>query len=97
MAPVKRKKAEPFVRVPLRWAAAAAGATRTPASLVYIDLLYRAWKANGQSFTMPSGALEKRGASRWVKARALRDLEVAGLVTVERRTGKNPRVTLRPL
>jgi hypothetical protein len=94
MAPVKRKKVGPFVKVPLGWAAQAAAATRTPAALVWIEVLHRAWRANGQSFTVPNGALEKRGVSRWVKARALRDLERAGLITVEWVPGKNPRVTL---
>jgi hypothetical protein len=32
--------------------------------------------------------------SRKVKRRVLRNLETAGLITVEQRLGKNPRVTL---
>jgi hypothetical protein len=94
-APVKRKKTEPpFVRVPLWWAAAAAKATKAPELLVCTDLLYRAWKAKGQSFTMPSGWLEKKGASRKAKCRVLRNLAAAGLIVVEWRDRKSPRITL---
>jgi hypothetical protein len=95
MAPAKRKKrAGPFVLVPLWWAAAAAAATKTPAALVWLDVRHRAWKANGQPFTLPNGALEKNGVSRKVKYRVLRNIQAAGLITIEQRNGKNPRVTL---
>jgi hypothetical protein len=90
----KRKKAEPFVRVPLWWAAAATKATKTPAALVCIHLLYASWKAKSLTFPLSNGRLKQSGVSREVKRRVLRDLEVAGLIVVERRHGKAPRVTL---
>jgi DNA-binding transcriptional ArsR family regulator len=43
---------------------------------------------------MPNGWLEERGVSRKAKSQVLRDLEAAGLVTVERRDRKSPRVTI---
>ncbi len=70
-APVKRKKADPFVKVPLWWAEAAAKATRT-------------LKAK----------LEKKGVARETKRRALRELELAGLIKVTWRRGKTPDVTI---
>jgi hypothetical protein len=94
-APVKRKKAaDPFVKVPLWWAEAAAKATRTPKALVWIELLRVAWKTKRATFSLPSGRLAKAGVSKDMKGRALRELEVAGLITVERRNGKNPMVTI---
>jgi hypothetical protein len=93
-APVKRKKADPFVKVPLWWAEAAAKATRTLKALVWIELLHAVWKAKSATFSFPSGKLNKRGASRHTKRRALRELEAAGLITIEWRKGKNPIVTL---
>ena len=90
----KRRKEPPFVKVPLWWAAEATKATKTPKALVCIELLHRAWKAKSSTFSLPNGRLSKNGVSREIKRRALRDLEAAGLITVERRHGKTARVTL---
>jgi hypothetical protein len=83
-----------FVKVPLWWAVAAAEATRTPAALVYIHLLHASWKARSATFPLPNGWLEQHGVGRKTKSRVLRDLEAAGLITVERSSRKSPRVTL---
>jgi hypothetical protein len=95
--PAKRKrrpKHEPFVVVPLRWAAAAAKATNTPQAMVWIWLLRLAFEARNSTFTVPNERLEEHGVSRFTKTRALRDLEAAGLIHVEHRIGKCPRVTI---
>jgi hypothetical protein len=95
MAPAKRKrKAEPFVKVPLWWAAAAAKATKTPAALVWIELLRASWKARSSTFPLANVRLARLGVSREVKRRVLRDLERAGLILVERPACKVPIVTL---
>jgi hypothetical protein len=88
------KQKEAFVRIPLWFAAEAAKATKTPASLVYIYLVYRAWKARSTTFSLPNGYLRQWGVSREVKRTALRNLEAAGLIVVDRRHGKTPNVTL---
>jgi hypothetical protein len=93
-APVKHKKVEPFVMVPLWWIRAAAKHIRSPATLVLVELLYRSWKTRSATFPLPNIRLEKWGVSRKVKARVLRDLERGGLIVVERRPNKNPIVTL---
>jgi hypothetical protein len=93
-APVKRKQAEEFVKVPRWWAAEAAKATRMPRMLVLLELLHRSWKARSLTFPLPNGSLGKKGAGREAKRRVLRDLERAGLITVERRHRKAPIVTL---
>jgi len=87
------KKKDAFVKLPLWWAVAAAEATRTPAALVYIHLLHASWKARSATFPLPNGWLEQHGVGRKTK-RVLRDLEAAGLITVERSSRKSPRVTL---
>jgi hypothetical protein len=95
MAPVKRKKVEPFVKVPLWWAQAAAKATNTQKALVWIVLLHTAWKAKSSTFPLPNGRLAKVGVGRFSKYRVLRELEDAGLIVViGRRKGKTPSVTL---
>jgi hypothetical protein len=93
-APTKRKKIEPFVKVPLWWIAAAARHARSPATLVMVELLRASWKAKSLTFSLPNGRLETLGVSRDVKRRVLIDLERGGLIAVERRSNKNPIVTL---
>jgi hypothetical protein len=93
-APVERKKVEPFVKVPLWWIVQATKATNTGKALVCVELLYAAWRAKRRTFPLPNGRLAKLGVSRYAKQRALRDLERAGLITVERPLRKTPIVTL---
>src|SRR5262249_36902637 len=93
-APIKRKKAEPFVKVPLWWIGRATKATNTGKALVCVELLYAAWKAKRSTFPLPNGRLAKLGLNRETKRRALYDLERAGLITVERPPRKTPIVTL---
>jgi len=96
-APVKRKKTERFVKVPLWWVAAAAKATHTPATIVCIELLYAAWKAKTATFPLPNGRLQRLHVNRETKRRVLRALEDGGLIKVERSTRKTPIVTLLSL
>jgi hypothetical protein len=91
---VTKRKEPPFVRVPLWWAESAAKATKSPSALVWVHLLYVAWKRKSMTFPLANRRLEKIGVSREVKRRVLRDLETAGLVTVERQHGRSPKVTI---
>jgi hypothetical protein len=93
----KARQKDTFVQVPLWWMEQATKATQSPRALVCVWLLYLAWKAKGMKFPVPNGQLGKRGVDRRIKRRVLEDLEVAGLITVERRPGKTPIVTLTVL
>ena len=93
-APKKKRKVEPFVKVPLWWIQQAATTTKSSTTLVCIELLHRSWKAKSPTFPLPNGNLRKLGVSREIKRRVLRDLEKGGLITVERPTRKTPIVTL---
>jgi DNA-binding transcriptional ArsR family regulator len=93
-APVKRKRVEPFVKVPRWWMAAACKATDNHKALVCVELLYVAWKAKSLTFPLSNARLEKLGVHRETKRRALRDLEGAGLIPVERQSNKTPIVTV---
>lgn len=88
------KRKDPFVKVPLWWITAATKATRTPAALVCVHLLHASWKAKSMTFSLSNKRLEKSGVSRKIKSRVLRNLESAGLITVERPSRKSPIVTL---
>jgi hypothetical protein len=94
MATKKKRKEPPFVKVPLWWAESAAKATKDPAALVWIHLLYTAWKRRSMTVLLANGHLEKIGVSRKVKYRVLHDLKAAGLITVEQPSCRSPRVTI---
>ena len=83
-----------FVKVPLWWIEQATRATRTPRAFVCIWLLHLSWRARSTTFPRPNDRLGKRGVDRQAKRRTLLALEAAGLITVERRHGKTPVVTL---
>jgi hypothetical protein len=89
-----KSKKDAFVKVPLWWAETAAKATKTPKAMVWIQLLYAAWKAKRSTFPLPNGRLKKAGVTRFAKCRALRELEAVGLITVEWQHGKTPLVTI---
>jgi hypothetical protein len=95
-APTKKrhKTSEPFVKVPLWWIAAAAKATRSPATVVCVELLHASWKAKSPTFPLPNGKLQRLGVTRETKRRVLRSLEQEGLVRVVRLPRKTPIVTL---
>lgn len=88
----KRRK-DPFARVPLWWAQAATKATRTPKALVCIHLIYAQWKAKRATFPLPSVAMKRAGVHPQTRRRTLRQLEAAGLITLEQRRGRPPLVT----
>jgi hypothetical protein len=64
------KGPDPFVRLPLWWAAQAATATHTAKAMVWVWLVYLSWKAHHHTFVAPNGALEKCRVSRDTKLRA---------------------------
>jgi hypothetical protein len=89
-----KQRKDVFVKVPLWWIEQATQATRSPQAFVCIWLLHLAWQEKSMTFPLPNDRLAKRGADRQVKRRALANLERAGLITVKRRDGKTPVVTL---
>jgi hypothetical protein len=93
-APVKRKKAKPFAIVELDAAAKAFAAMNCPKATVYVWLMHRARMTGKSTTAVPNGVLAKYGVARETKRRALRELETGGLIAVEQRPRKTPRVTL---
>jgi hypothetical protein len=86
----KSRKGEPFAMVPLRCAEEMAKASRSPAVIVCIRLLYLSWRDKSPTVTLSN----LDGLHRGSKDRVLRNLEAAGIVRVARRNGRSPRVTL---
>jgi hypothetical protein len=91
----RTRRKHPRVMVSLALMEAASRATRSPQAFFFVWLLYLSWKAdNATTFPLPSGQLLEYGIDRQAKRRALASLEKAGLIAVERPTGKTPVVTL---
>ena len=89
---VRRKRRGHFVRVPMAWVEKLVEARHIATYRLALHVLYRHWKGGGQPFTLSNGMVAVEGVSRWQKWRALKELERLGLVTVERRDRKSPRV-----
>ena len=89
-----RKRGGPFVQVPLEWIEQAARLSRSPATLVLMELLYASWRTKSQTFPLPSARLKQLGVSRDVKRRVLRDLECGRVIEVRRASRKIPTITL---
>jgi hypothetical protein len=64
---------------------------------VWVYLLQQARMQKKKTILVPNSGLSKLGVDRFLKARALRKLERAGLIRVRRRVGCAPEVTLLDL
>lgn len=88
------RKRRHFVKVPVVWVERLTAACRLATYRLALHLLYLAWKTNSGSIVLPNSALAAEGVSRKQKWRALLELEQLGLVAIERRQRKAPRVAL---
>ena len=90
------RKKDTFIKVPIWWATEAAKATKTPSpsSFWHLPASRLVEGKERLRFTLPNGWLERRGVSREIKRRVLRDLEAAGLIKIERTNRQSPRVTI---
>ena len=91
----KAGTSKPFAILDLTAAAEAATVLTTAAQMfVWIWIVHQTKKRNSKPVAVPNVALAPYGISGKVKAAALDHLEAAGLVSIERPTGKAPVVTL---
>jgi hypothetical protein len=89
-----RRRRENFTMLPGIWKERlAAKAKYISTYRVAWHILMRDFETRGKPFTLSNGALALENVSRWEKPRALAELEEAGLIMVERRKRKTPRIT----
>jgi hypothetical protein len=93
-APGKKKRADAFVMVPMDWAVRAIRVTKSPQTMVWIELLHLAWRTKSDTVVLSNERLKRYGISRQAKYRALHAMEAEGLITVEWRNFHAPRVTI---
>ena len=89
------RKQEQFLKgpVPLPWLIKA---SKCPgkAFIVAIVIRFRKGLCKSNQINLTSTVLKQFGVDRSAKSRALKCLEVAELITVERKSGKNPVITI---
>ena len=88
-----RRRRGRFVAVPMAWVDRLATAKQTATSKVALRLLAMKWRS-GLTVKLANAALAEAGVTRKQKRGALLELERLGLVKVERRPRKSPRVTM---
>lgn len=95
--PTKSRKGR-FLKgpIPLNWLMEAA---KLPGKSLHVGIViwFKAGLTKSHSVSVPNGLLSTFGVDRHAKARALVSLESAGLISVKRKSGKNPVITILPL
>jgi hypothetical protein len=94
--PSGKRASNGYEKVPLWWAERVANIRGASAKTMFVGiwLFHLKWKNHSNTFSVPNGQLAARGINRKTKYRALRQLEAAGLIVIERRGRKTIRVTL---
>jgi hypothetical protein len=89
-----QKRRQHFVKVPWTWIQNLVKARCIATYRVALHVLYQHWRGEGEPFILANGSLRMEGVSRRQKWPALRELEQFGLITVEWRQRKSPRITV---
>ena len=85
-------KSRPFIMVPMAWLERLRSCRSRAVYMLTLHLLHREFQEKGKPFPLGNDALAEGGVSRFAKRRALLKLEELGLISVERRSRKSPRI-----
>jgi hypothetical protein len=86
---------EPFLQIPIRTLVDGSNAVRSVQQfLVWLYIHYRVWADKRRAVEIANRTLKDWGVDRRAKYKALRSLEAAGLIALERQGRHSPRVTL---
>ena len=91
----QRRKRSQFVMVPASWMERLDEAQYIGTLKLALHILFRCWKERGQSILVTNTAFGKSSSARQRKRRALSELKNLGLIDLEWRPRKSPRVTIR--
>jgi hypothetical protein len=93
--PPRPAPGEKFLKGPIPWSWLSNGSSLKGHALhVGIALWFLAGIKRSQSVALSNSVLQDLGVSRYSGYRALQSLESAGLISVDRHTGRNPVVTI---
>ena len=90
----RRSQRVEFVMLPYAQTMAAAGKTKCAVLAVMVELTYQVFKTHKPEVVLSNSMLRSVGISHWAKSRALHQLEAAGMVAVDWKERKSPRVTV---
>jgi hypothetical protein len=90
----RRSQRVEFVMLPYAQTMCAAGKVGSAALAVMVELAYQVFKTHKTEVVLSNAMLRSIGISRKEKLRALRQLEAAGVVVVDWKVRKSPRVTV---
>ena len=86
-----------YVRVPWTWIERLRAAKRVSTYHLAHVLLYESWRIGGKPIVLSNVAMRAEGLSRRSKWNALAELAELGLITIERKPRRSPRILLRQL
>jgi hypothetical protein len=93
--PKAKRHREPFVQISHSSLTSGVAVLHSAAQLaVWVYIHYRVWAEKQNTVAISNGGLSTWGVGRKTKYVALRILEDAGLIKIERRHSQSPRVTL---
>jgi hypothetical protein len=93
----RRPRTEPFLQITHKAIVAGSEVLRgTKQFLVWLYLFHRVWADKHRTVVIANQTLSAWGVGRREKYKALRQLEAAGLISVEWRRRRSPLVTLLP-
>ena len=93
--PPHHKQGEKFLKGPIPWNWLKKASQQSGKALhVAIAIWFLAGIERNRTVNLPNRVVTALGVSRFAKGRALKELERAGLVTVERTEGCNPRIKI---
>jgi hypothetical protein len=86
-----------YVQFPWAWIERLQAVKRVSTYRLALALVYEHWRAGGRPIVLSNILSQQEGLSRRSKWNALAELEALGLVQVERRQRRSPRLVLRHL
>lgn len=93
--PPRHRPGEKFLKGPVPWKWLSRAAIQPGRALhVAITIWFMAGIKNNRRMRLPSGILRDFSVSRYSEYRALNNLESAGLISVNRKRGRNPIITI---
>jgi hypothetical protein len=84
-----------FVRVPWGWVEHLREAKRVSTYRLALVLLYEHWRTGGRLIVLSNAGMRPEGLTRQSKWNALVELRDLGLIKLETRSRKSPRIVLR--
>src|SRR4051812_15560948 len=91
--PAKPKKwRRQYVQVPWEWAERLRKAKRVSTYRLALVILYEHWRTGGRPVALSNVGMQSEGLARRSKWNALTELRTLGLITVEAKPGKSPRI-----